>query len=150
VSIPIRCWSVFCFRFPTNRILFYVGSRMGVGVGGEASSHVAQSVVYVICWLQLCIGFPANRILFCVGSGRVCSVGGALENAVLSLEIAAGACWALENAVPSLEIAALLGAACALEIAALTCSGAHTPRAFGRGYVPICSATIFIIYISCQ
>ena len=33
-------------------------------------------------------------------------VGGALENAVLSLEIAAGACWALENAVPSLEIAA--------------------------------------------
>ena len=106
MSIPIRCWSVFCFRFPTNRILFYVGSRMGVGVGAEASSHVAQSVVYVICWLQLCIGFPANRILFCVGSGRVCSVGGALENAVLSLEIAAGACWALENAVPSLEIAA--------------------------------------------
>ena len=33
-------------------------------------------------------------------------VDGALENAVASLEIAAGACWALENAVPSLEIAA--------------------------------------------
>ena len=33
-------------------------------------------------------------------------MGGALENVVLSLEIAAGACWALENAVPSLEIAA--------------------------------------------
>ena len=33
-------------------------------------------------------------------------VGGALENAVLSLKIAAGACWALENAVTSLEIAA--------------------------------------------
>ena len=43
-----------------------------MGVGGEASSHVAQSVVYVICWFHFCIGFPTNRILFCVGSKRVC------------------------------------------------------------------------------
>ena len=61
-------------RFPTNRILLWLAQKGSAGVGGEASSHVAQSVVYVICWFHLCIGFPTNRILFCVGSKRVCRV----------------------------------------------------------------------------
>ena len=65
-------WSTLWFRFPTNRILLWVGSKASAGVGGEASSHVALSAVHAICLFRFCIGFPTNRILFCVGSKRVC------------------------------------------------------------------------------
>jgi len=58
------CWSVFCFRFPTNRISFYVGSRMGVGIGGEASvcclcymlvpfaRWISHKLDFVLSWVE--------------------------------------------------------------------------------------------------
>ena len=51
------------FDFPQIGFCFGLAQKGSAGVGGEASSHVAQSVVYVICWHHFCIGFPTNRIL---------------------------------------------------------------------------------------
>ena len=52
------------------------------------------------------LDFPQIGFVLCWHQKGLQGVGGALEHAVLSFEIAAGACWALESAVPSLEIAA--------------------------------------------
>jgi hypothetical protein len=173
------CWSTLCFRFPTNRILLWLGSKRvcrgrwggvvpcGVSVGvwvlvylrnskatpSQAKPYQAKSVVYVICWHHCCIGFPTNRILFCVGSKMVCRGWVGLSKTLCcrsksllawSLLSARGGCVVARN-----RCSGLLGAACALEIAARTCPRAHTPRAVGRGYVHICNITIFI-HISCQ
>ena len=45
-----------------------------------------------------------NDFVLCLLQKGLQGMGGAFENAVLSLEIGAGACWALENAAPSFEI----------------------------------------------
>ena len=68
VYVGLRC----ACDFPHIGYCFGLAQKGSAGVGGEASSHVAQSVVYVICWFHFCNGFPTSRILFCVGSKSVC------------------------------------------------------------------------------
>ena len=114
----------YAFDFPQIGFCFGLAPKGSAGVGVATSSHVAQSVVYVICWFHFCIGFPTNRILCCVGSNRACRglvdhMGG----------IAAGEGVRERCTVARNRCSSLLGAACALEIAAWTCSGAHTPQA---------------------
>ena len=53
-SYPSRYVSLWCLRrgFDFPQIGFALAQKGSAGVGGEASSHVAQSAVYVICRLQ--------------------------------------------------------------------------------------------------
>ena len=48
VYVGLRC----AFDFSQIGYCFGLAPKESVGVGGEASFHVAQSVVYVIHWLQ--------------------------------------------------------------------------------------------------
>jgi len=66
------CWLRCALDFLKIGYCFGLAQKGSAGLGGEASSHVAQSVIYVICWFHFCIGFPTNRILCCVGSKWAC------------------------------------------------------------------------------